>query len=91
MPSRPARLALASIIALAVKYWLNAIDCRSKSLCVATGADGVSVSTRPLGGSSSWQTTTVDSSGGELEDVSCPSTGLCVAVDNHGFAVVGQP
>jgi hypothetical protein len=48
----------------------------------------VATSTDPLGGSTSWTVTSVDAAGG-VNDVSCPTVSLCVAVDGSGDVVTG--
>jgi hypothetical protein len=48
----------------------------------------VATSTDPLGGSTSWTVTSVDAAGG-VNDVSCPTVSLCVAVDGIGDVVTG--
>jgi hypothetical protein len=76
---------------------LRGVSCPSASLCVAVDAAGnVLASANPAGGSSVWTITHADAnrshgcSGGGLAcqppivGVSCPSTGLCAAVDFSG-------
>ncbi|MEO6859335.1 MAG: hypothetical protein ABI323_12260 [Solirubrobacteraceae bacterium] len=78
---------------------LSAIACPSTSLCVAVDAAGnVITSQNPTGGQSTWTVAKIDSSPTEansdntgpvlLRGVSCPSAGLCVAVDGAGNALV---
>lgn len=78
---------------------LTSISCPSTGLCVAVdGAGNVVTSTNPAGGATAWTVAKIDSSqtqnntdnAGSVLDrgVSCPSTGLCVAVDAAGNAVV---
>ncbi len=77
---------------------LTGIACPSTGLCVAVdGAGNVITSQNPAGGQTAWTVATIDSSptqantdsGGPvlLRGVSCPSTGLCVAVDGAGNAL----
>jgi Tol biopolymer transport system component len=60
--------------------------CAGASLCVAVTATGSSVatSTNPAGGASAWTTPTVIDAAHTIAGVSCPSSSLCVAVDNAG-------
>jgi hypothetical protein len=78
---------------------MTSISCPSTNLCVAVdGAGNVITSTDPTGGAAAWTvarfdpSTTqnnTDNAGGVLvRGVSCPSTGLCVAVDAAGNALV---
>jgi hypothetical protein len=80
---------------------LTSISCPSTTLCVAVdGAGNVITSTDPTGGAAAWTvarfdpSTTqnnTDNAGGVLvRGVSCPSTGLCVAVDAAGNALVSS-
>jgi hypothetical protein len=65
------------------------VSCASESLCVAVDAAGnVLSSTDPSGGSAAWSVLPVDA-GHAFTSVSCTpaATGLCVAVDNTGYAV----
>jgi hypothetical protein len=77
---------------------ITSISCPSTSLCVAVdGAGDVITSTDPTGGAAAWTvvrfdpSTTqnnTDNAGGVLvRGISCPSTGLCVAVDAAGNAL----
>jgi hypothetical protein len=70
---------------------LSAVSCPSVSLCVAVDAEGnVLTSTDPAGGAGAWSvahaddTVTTDGGQAALADVSCPSSSLCVAVDDAG-------
>jgi hypothetical protein len=57
-------------------------------LCVAGDSAGsVVASTDPTGGAAAWAATSV--AGNSLQDVSCPSALLCVAVGQGGILVVG--
>ena len=78
---------------------MTSISCPSTALCVAVDAAGdVITSTDPAGGAAAWTvarfdpSTTrnnTDNAGGVLvRGVSCPSTGLCVAVDAAGNVLV---
>lgn len=78
---------------------LSGISCPSTGLCVAVDAAGdVLTSQNPTGGPSAWTVAKVDLSPTQansdtagpvlLRGVSCPSTGLCVAVDGVGNALV---
>lgn len=73
---------------------LSSVSCPSESLCVAVDMSGNAVtSTDPATASPTWTVSNVDrdlTPGGaqaELEDVSCPSVSLCVAVDSAGNAL----
>jgi hypothetical protein len=46
-------------------------------------------SSDPTGGASDWAVTNIDNVDHELSGVSCPTAGLCVAVDRSGQVVVG--
>jgi hypothetical protein len=70
---------------------LASLSCASPRLCVAVDDAGNAVtSTDPGAGPSAWVVTQIDtnvtSTGGQptLDDVSCPSVSLCVAVDSAG-------
>jgi len=68
---------------------LTGVSCASESLCVAVDAAGnVLSSTDPAGGSAAWSVVPLDA-GHTFTSVSCTpaATGLCVAVDNAGYAV----
>jgi hypothetical protein len=77
---------------------LTGIACPSTGLCVAVdGAGNVITSQNPTGGQAAWRVVKIDSSATQantdttgsvlLRGVSCPSTGLCVAVDGAGNAL----
>jgi len=75
---------------------LRAVHCASSTLCVATSIDDgfpanavAFTTTTPTGGASAWTATKVDPFTPNLAAVSCPSTGLCLIVDDRGNAVVG--
>ncbi|HEY3725664.1 MAG TPA: hypothetical protein VGL51_00720 [Solirubrobacteraceae bacterium] len=53
------------------------------TLCVIVDGPNAIYSTNPTG---AWQSKTIDN-GHTLEAVSCPSTSLCVAVDNAGYVL----
>lgn len=66
----------------------ESISCAAgSSFCVAVGKTVAAWSSNPTGGASAWTKTTLDPSG-FLFSVSCPSTKLCVAVDQTGHALV---
>jgi SGNH domain (fused to AT3 domains) len=78
---------------------LTSIACASTSLCAATDQAGdVAISTMPAAVTSTWHVARADSASQVhgnlasvyLSSVSCPSNGLCVAVDNknHVLATV---
>ncbi len=78
---------------------LTGIACPSTGLCVAVdGAGNVISSQNPTGGQAAWTVAKIDSSPTQgntdttgpvlLRGISCPSTGLCVAVDGAGNALV---
>jgi hypothetical protein len=66
----------------------TAIDCASTRLCAVTAGDAIAVSNDPTGGATSWRTSIVVQDG-LLDDLSCPTERLCVAVDTLGNALVG--
>jgi hypothetical protein len=60
------------------------VSCPTINLCVALASTGnVVTSTNPTGGSAAWKVSSVEpfSQYGGLSSVSCPNSGLCVAVD----------
>lgn len=70
------------------------LDCHLAALCVAgDDAGNVLTSIRPGGGASAWRSTHLEgppASNGtfaEIVAISCPTTGLCVAVDDQGNAL----
>ena len=71
---------------------LTSVSCPSVSLCLAVDSAGdVVATTNPTGGASAWKVEHVDNATvlcgtsdqcqASLDDVSCPSASLCVAVD----------
>lgn len=78
---------------------LYGISCPSTTLCVATGTDNTIVSsTEPTGPAGAWKVVFPGTgsfetgqgpnsffNGNEIRGVSCPSTGLCVAVSLSGY------
>src|SRR5690349_11451612 len=73
---------------------LEGISCPSGGLCVATDQLGNVVTSRdPIGGAAAWTVIHVDptkdptSEAANLSAVSCPNSGLCVAVDYSGNVV----
>jgi len=77
---------------------MTSVSCPSTTLCVAVDAAGnVITSTDPTGGAAAWVVAHVDPSTTQnntdnagpvlVRGVSCPSTGLCVAVDAAGNAL----
>jgi hypothetical protein len=84
--------------ATVVTYSFAAVSCASNQLCVAIdtafgvgdfGYEGAeaNVSTNPTD-SGSWDDTGIQTSE-NVSAISCPSTRLCIAVDDSGLAVVG--
>jgi len=78
--------------------YLSSVSCPSTGLCVAVDESGnVISSTNPSGGSSAWKVTNLIGGGGLYDpysiqaSVSCPTSGLCIAVGNddnaRGFAI----
>src|SRR5437763_289953 len=71
------------------------VSCPTSSFCAAVDGEGnVLTSTNPTGGESAWAIAPIDgqltaprSLGEVLTAVSCPSTTLCVAVDNIGNVI----
>lgn len=77
---------------------ITGISCPSTTLCVAVdGAGDVITSANPTGGATAWSVAKIDSAQTQnntdnagailLRGISCPSTGLCVAVDAAGDAL----
>jgi hypothetical protein len=68
----------------------DSVSCPSAGFCVAGGlSDFVFVSSDPTGGSGAWTRTRVISSGtAAMVALACPSTHLCVGVDDAGGAHV---
>ncbi len=67
---------------------LVSVSCApSSTFCVAVGGKDALWSADPAAGASSWTLATVDPAGG-LASVSCPTTKLCVAVDQTGHGLV---
>ena len=79
---------------------LTGSACSSKTQCTAVDNDGQEITFQPLTGKVITRTA-IDASVGldapsgdsddELDDVSCPGTTLCVAVDTRGAAVAFNP
>ncbi len=79
---------------------LTGSACSSKTQCTAVDNDGQQITFSPVTGKVI-TTTAIDASVGldaasgdsddELDDVSCPATTLCVAVDTRGAAVAFNP
>jgi hypothetical protein len=72
----------------------ESVSCPSRRLCVASDVAGsVTVTTRPLGGRRAWIRTEIDpspstgSAGFIVPAVDCPTSGVCVAVDDVGKAI----
>ena len=62
--------------------WIKRVSCTSPSLCVAVDDRGaVITTTNPTGGADAWSRAQADSEpySPSLDDVSCPSSSLCVA------------
>ncbi len=75
---------------------VTGVSCPSTSLCVVgfdtadryeSGVGVVGISTDPSARTPDWHETQIDPDTG-IADVSCPSTGLCVAVDNEGNVLI---
>jgi hypothetical protein len=79
---------------------LTGAACSTKTQCTAVDNDGQEITFQPLTGRRI-TTTAIDASVGldapsgdsddELDDVSCPSVRLCVAIDSRGAAVAFDP
>jgi hypothetical protein len=76
--------------------YLAGVSCPSSGLCVAVDLSGnVVTSSNPTAGAAAWTVTLVDGNDftsrypTQAGSVSCPSNGLCVAVDNSGHVVTG--
>jgi hypothetical protein len=90
--------AKAQLPGIAGKVFLLGVSCPSPSLCVAVGTNNlIATSTDPTGGVGDWNVVYAGEgpspyippnapfiSGRQIQDVSCPSVGLCVAVTNQG-------
>lgn len=88
----------AQLPGIAGKVFLLGVSCPSPSLCVAVGTNNlIATATDPTGGGGDWNVVYAGEgpspylppsapfiSGRQIEDVSCPSVGLCVAVTNEG-------
>ncbi len=88
----------AQLPGIAGKVFLLGVSCPSPSLCVAVGTNNlIATSTDPTGGEADWNVVYAGEgpspyispsapfiSGRQIQDVSCPSLGLCVAVTNQG-------
>jgi hypothetical protein len=78
-----------SVTPTAASAAFDGIDCPLVSLCVAVDGDGdASFSTNPGAGSASWTLQSGITSGGDLFAVSCPQSGLCIAVGQSGYETV---
>jgi hypothetical protein len=67
---------------------LDAIACASRSLCAAFDGRGrVFVSAHPAGDAATWHAT---ATGQDFNDISCPSTRLCVLATSAGTVVIGR-
>jgi len=69
---------------------LNDISCPTAGFCVASDdlSGDVLVSTDPTGGAGAWKTENiVDPDGDGIQALTCPSSGLCVAVDSSGNVI----
>jgi hypothetical protein len=68
---------------------LAAVSCPSAAFCAAAGSIGaqgrIATSTNPSGGPTTWQPADVPAE--SLSGIACPSTGLCVAVDQRGTII----
>jgi hypothetical protein len=71
--------------------FFDSISCPSASMCLAVGASAGNVgnglivtATDPTGGSAAWTVTDLENDEGPLESAACPSTTLCLAVDQSG-------
>jgi hypothetical protein len=79
---------------------LTGVACSSRSQCTAIDDDGMEITFQPLTGKRI-TATSIDRSVGhdapygdsddELDDISCPSVTICVAVDTRGDAVAFNP
>jgi hypothetical protein len=78
---------------------LTDISCASVSLCVAVDGDGYAfTSTHPASRRAGWKQIAIDRAGIEPGaaanislSVACPSTRLCLAVDQTGHVIFGEP
>jgi hypothetical protein len=67
---------------------LGVMSCSSAHQCVTASDNYMLVSDDPTGGASAWQAIDVNPNA-SLNAVSCPSDGLCVAVDGYGDVLTG--
>jgi len=65
------------------------MSCSSAHQCVTASDNYMLVSDDPTGGASAWQAIDVNPNA-SLNAVSCPSDGLCVAVDGYGDVLTGR-
>ena len=73
--------------------WLMGVSCASPTFCAAISVDGqVFESSDPTGPASAWSPTLVDRLHGlnSLEDISCPTSTFCEAVNQSGFGIAGS-
>jgi hypothetical protein len=72
-------------------HHLSSVSCASEAFCVITDAEGsAAVSTDPgAGASATWTVHEIDGTN-FIRAASCPTTNLCVAVDNLGNAVEAE-
>lgn len=76
----------ASPITIAPGHEIDGVACPTASFCIAVGDGVATTSTDPAGGAGAWRVRPVDSVVA-LEDVSCASPTLCVAIDGSGFVL----
>jgi hypothetical protein len=94
--TRPAGGATAWTVAFLNENALESVSCPTSIYCVAvddgyadsTGGN-VITSSNPTGGEAAWNLLDVHGSGQSLVTVYCPSTSLCIVVDDSGYMIIG--
>jgi hypothetical protein len=65
------------------------LSCASASLCVATSAPSLELSTTPAAGARAWSSPNIEGPANGLFEVTCPSVRLCFALDDTGRLLIG--
>lgn len=70
---------------------LYTVSCPTRKLCISFDSDGnLLFSTRPTGGTGAWKLVHLPGAA-EAQDMTCPSTSLCVGLDDGNVATVTNP